>query len=54
MPPPAVDWGIYGVPETFVIDRTGVIRYRHVGPLFPDALTNTIPPLIRYLRENGS
>lgn len=50
----AIDWGIYGVPETFVIDRTGVIRYRHVGPLFPDALTNTILPLIRYLRENGS
>lgn len=34
----AVNWGVYGVPETFVIDATGVIRYRHVGPLTQEAL----------------
>jgi cytochrome c biogenesis protein CcmG/thiol:disulfide interchange protein DsbE len=47
----AIDWGVYGVPETFVIDRVGVIRYRHVGPLFPETLEETILPLIRSLRE---
>ena len=30
-----IDWGVYGVPETFVIDGTGKIRYRHVGPIMP-------------------
>ena len=50
----AIDWGIYGVPETFVIDQTGVIRYRHVGPLFPAALGGTILPLIKSLHENKS
>ncbi len=46
-----IDWGAYGVPETFVIDQAGVIRYRHVGPLFPEILEETIVPLIRSLRE---
>ena len=46
-----IDWGTYGVPETFVIDQAGVIRYRHVGPLFPEILEETILPLIRSLRE---
>ena len=44
-------WGVNGVPETFVIDRAGVIRYRHVGPLFLKVLEQEILPLIRYLRE---
>ena len=34
----AIDFGVYGVPETFVIGRDGTIRYKHVGPLTPDAL----------------
>ncbi len=46
-----IDWGVYGIPETFVIDRAGVIRYRHVGPLLPDVLEQEILPLIRSLRE---
>lgn len=34
----AVNWGVYGVPETFIIDGAGIIRYRHVGPLTDEAL----------------
>ncbi len=45
------DWGTHGVPQTFVIDRAGSIRYRHVGPLSPEILEETIFPLIRSLRE---
>jgi cytochrome c biogenesis protein CcmG/thiol:disulfide interchange protein DsbE len=45
----AIDWGVYGVPETFVIDRQGRIRYRHVGPLQPRDLERTIRPLLAEL-----
>ncbi|HCX87663.1 MAG TPA: DsbE family thiol:disulfide interchange protein [Gammaproteobacteria bacterium] len=44
-----IDWGVYGVPETFVIDRSGVIRYKHIGPLDAKVLNETIVPLIRQL-----
>lgn len=44
-----IDWGVYGVPETFVIDKQGVIRHKHVGPVTPDALRETILPLVRAL-----
>lgn len=47
----AIDWGIYGVPETFVVDQEGVIRYRQVGPIFPQVLDEKILPLILALRE---
>ena len=46
----AIDWGVYGVPETFVIDKDGRIAYRHVGPLQPRDLTETILPLLERLR----
>jgi len=46
-----IDWGVYGVPETFVIDKQGVVRYKHIGALTDDVLLNTIEPLIR--RLNG-
>ncbi len=45
-----IDWGVAGVPETFVIDGTGRIRYRHWGPIDKDALERTILPLIEDLR----
>jgi cytochrome c biogenesis protein CcmG/thiol:disulfide interchange protein DsbE len=38
----AVDWGVYGVPETFVVDGQGVIRYKHIGPLTPEAVLGTL------------
>lgn len=44
-----LDWGVYGVPETYVIDAGGRVRYRHVGPMTPDAVDNTILPLLREL-----
>ena len=31
----AIDWGVYGVPETFIVDRHGVIRHKHIGPILP-------------------
>ena len=45
----AIDYGVYGVPETFVIDRNGVIRYKQIGPLTPQILEEKILPLIRKL-----
>jgi cytochrome c biogenesis protein CcmG/thiol:disulfide interchange protein DsbE len=47
----AIDWGVYGVPETFVIDREGRIAYKHIGPVNADVLNNKILPLIKELRE---
>ena len=41
-----IDLGVYGVPETFVIDREGVIRYKHIGPVTPEALNQIIRPLL--------
>ena len=38
----AVDWGVYGVPETFVIDGQGIIRYKHIGPLSPEAIAGPL------------
>jgi len=50
----AIEWGVYGVPETFVIDRQGRIRYKHVGPTMPRDIERTILPLLRELRgETG-
>jgi cytochrome c biogenesis protein CcmG/thiol:disulfide interchange protein DsbE len=46
----AIDWGVYGVPETYVIDKQGKIAYRQVGPLQPDDLTKTILPLLESLK----
>jgi cytochrome c biogenesis protein CcmG/thiol:disulfide interchange protein DsbE len=49
----AIDYGVYGVPETYVIDRKGVIRYKHVGPLTPQVLEKKIRPLIEDLSRRG-
>lgn len=46
-----IEWGVYGVPETYVIDRGGRIRYKHVGPMFREVLTETVLPLIKELRK---
>jgi cytochrome c biogenesis protein CcmG/thiol:disulfide interchange protein DsbE len=47
----SIEWGVYGVPETFVIDGQGIIRLRYAGPLTPDALTNAILPAIKRASE---
>jgi cytochrome c biogenesis protein CcmG/thiol:disulfide interchange protein DsbE len=44
-----IDYGVYGVPETFLIDKQGVIRYKQIGPITPEALESKILPLIRKL-----
>ena len=44
-----IDYGVYGVPETFVIDKAGVIRLKHVGPVTPEALRERILPMVRKL-----
>lgn len=45
-----IDFGVYGVPETFVIDKTGRIAHKHIGALEPRVLEETILPLIAKLR----
>jgi len=46
-----IDYGVYGVPETYVIDRQGVIRYKRIGPVTPDILQKKIVPLIHELNQ---
>ncbi len=46
-----IDWGVYGVPETFVVDRNGVIAYKQIGPITRQVLDETIIPLIRRLQQ---
>jgi cytochrome c biogenesis protein CcmG/thiol:disulfide interchange protein DsbE len=45
-----IDYGVYGVPETYVIDRQGVIRYKQIGPLTADVVQKKIEPLIKELQ----
>ncbi len=44
-----IEWGVYGVPETFVIDKGGVIRHKHVGPVSADDVRETLLPLLKKL-----
>ena len=46
-----IDWGVYGTPETFVIDQHGIIRHKHIGPLTEEAIQSEILPLIQKLKE---
>ena len=46
-----IDYGVYGVPETFVIDKQGVIRHKVIGPVTPSALDNCVLPLVKKLQE---
>ncbi len=43
----AIDWGVYGVPESYLLDREGRIRWRWAGPLTPDTLAAELLPLLR-------
>ena len=42
----AIDWGVYGVPETFLVGRNGTILYKHVGPFTPESITSELMPRI--------
>ncbi|MFH0344086.1 MAG: DsbE family thiol:disulfide interchange protein [Chromatiales bacterium] len=46
----AIEWGVYGVPESFLVDAGGVIRLKHVGPLTPEVVASELLPR---LRETG-
>ena len=48
-----IDYGVYGVPETYVIDRKGVIRYKHIGPLTPEIAQKKLQPLVKELTTRG-
>lgn len=45
-----LDWGVYGVPETFVMDKRNIVRYKHTGPLTTDDMQEIIMPLIAKLQ----
>jgi len=44
-----IDFGVYGVPETFIIDRQGVVRFKQIGPITPEVIRTKIEPLVRQL-----
>lgn len=46
-----IDYGVYGVPETYVIDKAGTIRFKQIGPVTPAVLQTKIVPLIRELQQ---
>jgi len=47
-----IDYGVYGVPETYIIDKSGVIRYKQIGPVTPQILSETLLPIIRELEKS--
>jgi cytochrome c biogenesis protein CcmG, thiol:disulfide interchange protein DsbE len=44
-----IDWGVYGVPETFIIDKQGTVRFKQIGPVTPEVIRDRIEPLVRKL-----
>jgi cytochrome c biogenesis protein CcmG/thiol:disulfide interchange protein DsbE len=46
-----IDWGVYGVPETFVIDPSGRIAYKHIGPMTTEFVQDKLLPMIERLRR---
>ena len=46
-----IDYGVYGAPETYLIDRNGVIRFKQIGPVTPDVWQNTILPMVKDLNK---
>ena len=47
-----IDYGVYGVPETYVIDKAGIIRFKHIGPITPAVLNQKIYPLLSELKKS--
>lgn len=50
----AIDWGVYGVPETYVIDHNGCIAFKHIGAVTPAVMEQTLRPLIVRLRQRAA
>ena len=49
----SIDWGVYGVPETFVVDAKGVIRFKHTGPMTMGDIAREIVPAIARAKAEG-
>jgi cytochrome c biogenesis protein CcmG/thiol:disulfide interchange protein DsbE len=49
-----IDYGVYGAPETYLIDQQGMIRFKQVGPVTPDIWTKNILPLVQELNRQGA
>jgi cytochrome c biogenesis protein CcmG/thiol:disulfide interchange protein DsbE len=47
-----IDYGVYGVPETYIIDKAGIIRFKHIGPINPQLLNQKIYPLVSELKKS--
>lgn len=50
----AINWGVYGAPETFLIDQHGIIRYKYIGPITTEVIQRELLPRIRALRHEGT
>jgi cytochrome c biogenesis protein CcmG/thiol:disulfide interchange protein DsbE len=50
----AIDYGVYGAPETYVIDQSGTIRFKQIGPITPDVWSQKILPLVQELNRQGA
>ena len=48
----SIEWGVYGVPETYVVDGKGIIRLKYVGPLTDDVLSEQVMPAIKAAQQN--
>ncbi len=46
----SIDWGVYGAPETFIIDKRGVVRYKKIGPITNELIQNTLLPMLEILK----
>jgi cytochrome c biogenesis protein CcmG, thiol:disulfide interchange protein DsbE len=46
-----IDYGVYGVPETYLIDKAGIIRFKQIGPITPDVMDKKILPLVQELNK---
>ncbi|MGH8400586.1 MAG: DsbE family thiol:disulfide interchange protein, partial [Gammaproteobacteria bacterium] len=50
----AINWGVYGAPETFLLDKHGIIRHKYIGPLTPEIIKDDLLPRVRKLEQEGS
>jgi len=50
----AIDYGVYGAPETYLIDQNGTIRFKQIGPVTPDVWSDKILPLVQELNRQGT
>lgn len=47
----SIDFGVTGAPESFIVDKKGVVRYKHIGPIYPETWTDTLLPIVEELRK---